>query len=109
MKISFEYAEGTLYIRLAGELDHHTSSETMHQIGMAVDRYLPRNCALDMSQLTFMDSSGIALVLRLEKRMRETGGEIVLVRPRLQPGRVLTASGIDRIVRIKTMESERRP
>lgn len=108
MKIICEYAEGTLYIRLAGELDHHTSEETMRQISLAVDRYLPRNCALDMTQLTFMDSSGIALVLRLKRRMQETGGEIVLIRPRLQPGRVLSASGVDRLVRIKTMESETR-
>ena len=106
MKLQTDYSSVVLYIRIMGELDHHSAEMLLREIEFAMDRYLPRNCALDMSGLTFMDSSGIAVVLRAQKRMREASGQLWLVHPAPQPGRVLAASGIDRIVQIKYLESE---
>ena len=106
MKLQTEYSSGVLYIRLSGELDHHSAETALREIELAMDRYLARSCALDMSGLTFMDSSGIAVILRAQKRMQEISGQLWLVQPGSQPGRVLTASGINRIVQIKYLESE---
>lgn len=109
MKVHSEYADGILYLRLIGELDHHTAGETMEEIALAAERYLPRSCALDLSELTFMDSAGVALILRLYRRMRQTGGNVLLIHPRTQPGRVLSAAGIDRIMPVKTRERKSVP
>ncbi|MBQ7737327.1 MAG: STAS domain-containing protein [Oscillospiraceae bacterium] len=101
MKVITDYSPPNLFIRCVGELDHHTAAETLRRIEQALDRYLPKNCALDFSALTFMDSSGIAVILRAQKRMRETGGSLVLVHPMSQPEKVLSASGIHRFVDIR--------
>jgi len=53
-----------------------------------------------------MDSSGIALILRLYKQMRESGGELCVENPQRQPHKVIEAAGIDRVVRILTALKE---
>ena len=53
-----------------------------------------------------MDSSGVAVILRLYKRMQDTGGRIWLENPGAQPLRVLDVSGIERLVKITMTAKE---
>ncbi len=98
MNISTAFASGRLTIFFAGELDHHEARCAIRSIDELLDEYLPRDCALDMSELSFMDSSGIALIIRVSRRMRELGGRAWIENPARQPLRVIDASGIDRLV-----------
>ena len=100
MKISSIFAEGKLILILAGELDHHTAKEAMLQINDKLDTYLPHMCELDLSTLTFMDSSGIAVILKTYRRISEIGGKLWIDRVSPQPMKVLDASGIDRLISI---------
>ena len=104
MNTDAEYAQGVLFLRLSGELDHHSAKRTMQEIERAMDRYLPRRCELDLSGLTFMDSSAIAVIIRARKRILETGGRIWIIRPEGQPERVLEASGLQKLIQIKYAE-----
>ena len=74
MNISTAFAAGRLTIYLAGELDHHEARGAIRSIDELLDEYLPRDCVLDMSGLNFMDSSGIALIIRMSRRMKNLGG-----------------------------------
>ena len=74
MNISTAFAAGRLTIYLAGELDHHEARGAIRSIDELLDEYLPRDCVLDMSGLSFMDSSGIALIIRMSSRMINLGG-----------------------------------
>ncbi len=107
MKIQTKYADGMLLVYLSGELDHHTAKTILTEIENALNRYLPRQCVLDLTGLRFMDSSGIAVILRLQRQMKQMEGEMWIIHPGSQPGRVLDASGIDGIVQVKTLESEK--
>ena len=49
----------TLTAALSGELDHHAAKTIMSQLELQVDAARPRALVLDLSQLTFTDSSGI--------------------------------------------------
>ncbi|MBO5556862.1 MAG: STAS domain-containing protein [Oscillospiraceae bacterium] len=98
MKISTEYRTGRLTIYLSGELDHHEARCTMHSIDELLDEYLPRDCVLDLAGLQFMDSSGIAVIIRVSRRMKDLGGRSWIENPARQPRRVIDASGIDRLV-----------
>ena len=103
-----EYTDGTLYIRLIGELDHHTAEETLDRMEQEADRYLPMRCIADLSELSFMDSSGIAVFLRMKKRMLETDGGFILIDPRAQPGHVIAASGLEKMIPVKHRETRRK-
>lgn len=96
MRITADYSAGRLTIYLIGELDHHSARDALAQIERLLDEYMPRDAVLDMSGLTFMDSSGIALILKTERRMRSGGGRACIANPAKQPLRVLDASGIER-------------
>ena len=106
MKLSVLEKSGCLRICLDGELDHHSARETMQGINRALDDYMPRACIIDMSNVNFMDSSGIALILRIYKQMREGGGQLCVENPQHQPLKVIEAAGIDRVVRILTALKE---
>lgn len=98
MNISTAFSAGRLTIYLSGELDHHEARSVIRDIDELMDEYLPRDCALDLSELSFMDSSGIAVILRVSRRMKDLGGRAWIENPARQPYRVIDASGIDRLV-----------
>lgn len=104
MNISTAFAAGRLTIYLAGELDHHEARGAIRNIDELLDEYLPRDCVLDMSGLSFMDSSGIALIIRMSRRMKNLGGRAWIENPAKQPLRVIDASGIDRLVPVATVK-----
>ncbi|MBQ9412382.1 MAG: STAS domain-containing protein [Oscillospiraceae bacterium] len=105
MKVYSAYDAGRLTVYLQGELDHHEASGTAAAVERLLDEYLPRQCVLDLGGLSFMDSSGIALILRLSRRMRGCGGTAWVENAAPQPARVIDASGLQRLLRT-TLASE---
>ena len=89
-----------LTIALCGEIDHHSAKETMEAVGKKIDTYLPSVCVLDFRDVTFMDSSGIAIVINAVRRMRELDGRVRLQNIPPQPMKVLNAAGIEKITQI---------
>lgn len=100
MKIYSAYKEGRLTLYLQGELDHHEVKNSMKLIERLIEEYLPRDCAIDLSELSFMDSSGIALFLKIYRRLLEMGGRAWIENAVNQPLRVIDASGIERIIKV---------
>ena len=91
----------TISIELSGEIDHHAAHQVIREMGEAVDTYLPTRCIVDMRGVSFMDSSGIAVILGAYRRLREIGGELEVIHVPRQASRVLIAAGVDRIVPLK--------
>ena len=83
---------------LFGELDHHRAREVMEELDRQIDAALPRKLTLDLSGLTFTDSSGIAVVLRTFRRMRQLQGSMAVVNAPEQARRVFQAAGLDKLV-----------
>lgn len=90
-----------LTIALKGEIDHHSAKEVMRVVSNKIEIYLPTVCVLDFQEVTFMDSSGIAIVIACVRRMRELAGKVILRNVPPQPMKVLTASGVERIAEVE--------
>lgn len=90
-----------LTVALTGEIDHHRAKTVMEIITRKIDEYLPKDCVLDFRDVTFMDSSGIAVVICAVRRMRELDGKVRLKNIPVQPTKVLRAAGIERIVEME--------
>lgn len=88
----------TLTARVAGEVDHHAARDLMLQLSREIDAALPRALELDLGGVSFMDSSGIAVVLRSYKRMKELGGSLTLRTVPPQAAKVLKAAGVDKLI-----------
>ena len=101
MEMQATSADRNLLLEFRGELDHHGARNALRELEMAVDAALPTVLVLDMSGITFMDSSGIALILRAQQRMQLLDGSILVCNVPAQARRVLDAAGIGRLVTIK--------
>ncbi|MDD3347557.1 anti-sigma factor antagonist [Oscillibacter sp.] len=101
MELQVKCADQNLLLELSGELDHHGAQNALREVEQAIDAALPRKLVLDMSGVTFMDSSGIALILRAQQRMQLLDGSLLVCNVPLQAKRVLDAAGIGRLVTIR--------
>jgi stage II sporulation protein AA (anti-sigma F factor antagonist) len=82
---------------LSGEIDHHRAKELREQIDLAVREQLPPVVVLDFRRVTFMDSSGIGLIMGRARLMEEYGGVLEIHNPSPQIRKVLRISGADRL------------
>ena len=101
MEINAKSADRNLLLELRGEIDHHGAKDAMRELELAVDAALPKKLVLDLSGVTFMDSSGIALILRAQQRMKLLDGSLLVCGVPQQSRRVLDAAGIGRLVTIR--------
>ena len=98
MTVRVEEKEGVLVAWLAGELDHHAAADVRETLDKALNRKPARRVVLDMSRLTFMDSSGIGVVLGLYKKLKETVGSMAVRGLSDKMDRILKLAGIYSVV-----------
>lgn len=92
---------GRLTIALTGEIDHHCAKAYIQIINAKIEAYMPDVCILDFRDVTFVDSSGIAVVINALRNMSQIEGKLLLSGISPQPMRVFRASGIDKLVEIR--------
>lgn len=88
-----------LTARLMGEIDHHAAKTIMEELAEQIDAALPDHLIVDLSQITFMDSSGIAVLLNVWRRMQQIEGAVEISNIPPQAKKVLTAAGLDRLLK----------
>ena len=98
MEMRYKAENRQLTITLSGELDHHAAKGLMDSIDRCMEQNLPSRAVLDLGELTFMDSSGIAVVLRAKRRMEALSGTLVVVNIPRQASRVLETAGLGKYV-----------
>lgn len=101
MHLTSYLQEGTLTIVLSGEIDHHCAKQYIQSITAKIEAYTPKKCILDFQEVTFMDSSGIAVVINALRNITKIEGQLTLVGLNPQPMKVFRASGIDKLVNMK--------
>lgn len=92
---------GRLTVALEGEIDHHCAKAYIRTIASKIEAYTPEVCILDFQEVSFVDSSGIAVVINALRNMTQIEGQLVLTGISPQPMRVFRASGIDKLVEIR--------
>ncbi len=92
---------GQLTVALTGEIDHHCAKHYIQAIAAKIEAYTPEICILDFRDVSFVDSSGIAVVINALRNMTQIEGHLLLTGISAQPMRVFRASGIDKLVEIK--------
>ena len=101
MQFTSYLQDGCLTVVLTGEIDHQCAKYYIDAIATKIEVYTPSECILDFEQVSFMDSSGIAVVINALRNMTGIGGTLSVSGLGNQPRRVFLASGIDRLVSMK--------
>lgn len=93
-KIRFIPASGTLAVYLSGEIDHHAAQMLRTEIDAQLDARMPELLTMDFSGVSFMDSSGVGLILGRGRRMQLTGGRLTVQNPPAQIRKMLDLARI---------------
>ncbi len=94
-------AGSILSIRVRGEIDHHTASAIRQGIDATLFEKRPKKLILDLSAVSFMDSSGLGLIMGRYSVMKELGGEMTVWNPSRETRSILTLAGMERLVKIE--------
>lgn len=89
-----------LIVSLKGELDHHTSEDVRKKIDQQYYNNNLLNIILDLRDLSFMDSSGIGLIMGRYKNCKERKGKVLIVSSNSYIDRILKMSGLLKIINI---------
>lgn len=100
MHLTSYLQDGQLTVALTGEIDHHCAKNYIRAITAKIEAYTPKICILDFQEVTFMDSSGIAVVINALRNMTRIEGKLMLMGLSNQPMKVFRTSGIDKLVEI---------
>lgn len=101
MRFTSYLEDGHLTVALTGEIDHHCAKGYIQSIAAKIEAYMPSVCVLDFREVSFVDSSGIAVVINALRSMAQIEGTLMLDGIREQPLKVFKASGLDKLVQIK--------
>ena len=98
MEIIFDVINDTLVVELIGEVDHNEASKARERIDKALDNYRVKNLIFDFGKVTFMDSSGIGMVLGRYRKMGEKSGCIAIVNCSKTIRSILNLAGVFSII-----------
>ena len=105
MKLSIAGKYRTLVAALDGDLDHHSAENLRERIDRELNRTGAVNIAFDFSRVSFMDSSGIGLIMGRYKIVRALGGKVIIYGLSDSVRRIIDMSGVgDFVTTAKNLE-----
>ena len=96
--------QDVLCIRLSGELDHHTAETLRSQVTQAMEKHDIAHLVMNLEKLSFMDSSGLGVILGRYKQIKLKKGEMVVCSISPPVKRLFEMSGLFKIVRLESSE-----
>ncbi len=87
---------------LKGELDHHTAKEMRETIDSAIELNMPSLLILDFEGISFMDSSGIGLVMGRYRNLIKSGAELHITNAPPTIYKMMKLAGIERLAKLES-------
>jgi len=95
MKIKTKLYNKTLYVLLSGELDEHEATSTRKNLDTLFETEKGfSQVVMDLSELEFMDSTGIGVLIGRYKKLREINKPIYITNPSVQAEKIFKLSGL---------------
>ncbi len=98
---------GILNAKLCGELDHHGAVAVRSLIDAEITRQMPKKAVLELSELDFMDSSGLGLIMGRYALSERLGVEFCVCNPNERIVKIFRLAGLERMVKIEGMPPEK--
>ena len=107
MQVSF-FTKGVdcLVAKISGELDHHSAQKVRNEADSRIVHGRAKNLVFDFSDLSFMDSSGIGVIIGRYNLVKSCGGDVAIVCHNVSVNKILKMSGIPKIIEIYSAQNE---
>lgn len=106
MQILHEREGTSLVVYLVDELDQHSARSAIEALDRIVTLYPEETIVLDLSRLTFMDSSGLAVAVNLHRMLRDTGRTLTIRHTPSQAMRVFRAAHLEKQIHFEPTQKE---
>ena len=100
MFLKFNKINDKLVVTLVGELDHHSAEEVRVKIDDRIERDNIKKVIMDFKEVTFMDSSGIGVVIGRLKKVQNRDGKVCITNVNKRVDKVFTLSGLYNIITV---------
>ena len=100
MYLKFDKRDDKLIVSLMGELDHHSAEEVRVKIDDRIDRDNIKKVIMNFKEVTFMDSSGIGVVIGRLKKINNRDGKVCITNINKRVDKVFTLSGLYKIITV---------
>lgn len=94
MQMEFQMTDDILIANLDGELDHHTSAVVREEIDKTADAFHSKHLIFNFQKVTFMDSSGIGVIMGRYNKITQLGGRLIITGCNEYIDRILDMAGI---------------
>jgi stage II sporulation protein AA (anti-sigma F factor antagonist) len=98
LQLKFEVLNNTLVVLLNGELDHHSAEEVREEIDKKIESQNIKNLVFDLTNMRFMDSSGIGVVIGRYKKINKLGGKVGVANLNPHVDKIFQMAGIYKII-----------
>ena len=98
MNLSFKHKNKTIIIQISGEIDHHTAKELRRQTESALMQMGSKNMIFCMKEVSFMDSSGIGMMIGRYKQLHALGGRIAIACANEKITEIIHLSGLTQLL-----------
>lgn len=98
MEITLIPKQRMVLVRVSGEIDHHTSERIRREIEKEILRSGAINIAFDFGRVSFMDSSGIGMIIGRYKTVTALGGSVIIYDATEQIKRLIEMSGLSSLI-----------
>ncbi len=98
--VFYDAATRTVLAELSGDIDHCSAKGMRGPIDDEIMKRLPLRLILDFENVSFMDSSGIGLIIGRYKLMNDLGGTLITVNPKPEIKKLMELGGVQRLCSI---------
>ncbi|MDR5660054.1 anti-sigma F factor antagonist [Serpentinicella sp. ANB-PHB4] len=98
MQLEYQLVQNTLIVKLKGELDHHVAEKIRQELDDTIKKNRCKNLIFNLSDMRFMDSSGIGVIIGRYKYISQIGGKVAVVEVSEKVDKIFSLAGMYRII-----------
>lgn len=108
MPVQVKFKDGAMIAFLKGEIDHHSAPDMREAIDDAIiGNDTAKHVILDFSSVSFMDSSGVGLVMGRYRLASQKGKTIELVGLSSRNYKIMRMSGVEKLMSVKNNDAKK--
>jgi len=104
VEIEYLNRDKSLLLKITEEIDHHAVEKLRRKADLEIEKHIPRKVIFDFTNVTFMDSAGIGLLLGRYKNITSLGGSLEVINATETVNKILIMSGVNKIININKEE-----
>ena len=97
--LNFDFNDGVLRVAIVGEINHHNAVFVRQEIDEKIQELSSKNLVLDLAEVSFMDSSGLGLVMGRYQLMKDLGGTLTVANPSAEHKKLFKLAGLNKLIK----------